>query len=237
MFAVLTCWCAGSVALGDRRSRFPDSVTIDRTMAQLAKADARARAKMLPRFLRSVLRPITGDDNVALSSVGWRIGRLYQQSDDDDVLDAVLAAGFDTEAATTMFGRLAGFLEQDPAFVRRHPKAAKFIWSERGGPIVHAPIRVPSLEAAEKHCQESDSRGWGRGRRQQGYLQAATEPSARVSVDGKDTDLSTPIGIDDEVFLGPGKHRVSFTTPDRTVDVEGALLPTHDACVYGVLKE
>jgi hypothetical protein len=204
---------------------------LERAVAELAHADAATRQRRLPVLLKSLLRPITTDDDRALSWVGWNIARLYQQSEDDRVLDALRAAGFDTEAAETMHGSFANFLSQDPAFLRRHPLAARFVYEEIGPGAVGAPFRIPTIADAEEHCRPEERRG----RRQQGYLRAASDPSARVSVDGRDTGLRSPIGLQDQIFVGPGRHRVTFVVGERRIALDVDVRPAANGCAFTAL--
>ncbi len=55
------------------------------------------------------------------------------------------------------------------------------------------------VSAADKIAQAS----------QKGYLQVYSKPSAKVSVDGKDTGMSTPV-TGTKLALTPGKHKVTF---------------------------
>jgi hypothetical protein len=208
--------------------RFPSRARIEATLAKLATADATARTRMLLPFLRSLVHPRTVDDDHALGDVGWRIGRLYQQSDDDRVLEAVEAAGFDTEAAETMHGRLAHFLAWDPAFLRRHAKAASWVRGERGGAIVGAPLTIPSISDADSECRQGEQRDWG----VYGYLRAASDPAARVAVDGRDTGLVTPIDFADHVMIAGGHHRIDFDIDGSVGSVEVDVPPDGNACAF-----
>jgi hypothetical protein len=44
-----------------------------------------------------------------------------------------------------------------------------------------------------------------------GYLTVSSKPSARISIDGVDTGMSTPTG---KISLSPGRHKVTFTVGD-----------------------
>lgn len=195
--------------------------------AQLARADRAKRPTLLKRFVSSLARRREVDD-ATLGFVAWNVGRLYQQTDDDAILEAFLASGLVTAAAETAHGALAEFLENAPDLVRRHPRAATFLHDERGGRILGTPIRIPSLEDADKRCRSRES----------GYpirLRAGTDPSAAVALDGKPTGLTTPIGGIDRIELSPGRHRISFTTSTRTISVDIDVPPPANGCVYRVL--
>jgi hypothetical protein len=102
------------------------------------------------------------------------------------------------------------------------------------------------LDAIAKRCtedEESDAREISASARkggtdhEGGLLRAATEPAARVSVDGKDTGLKTPIGILDRVRVGIGKHHLSFQSQEGTTDIDIDVPPHQNACVYRVLNK
>ncbi|MDW8281692.1 MAG: serine/threonine-protein kinase [Myxococcales bacterium] len=58
-----------------------------------------------------------------------------------------------------------------------------------------------------------------------GYLVANTKPWARVFIDGKDTNRTTPIAPRDRIPLRPGKHIVTFVANQKKYNFEIVIKP------------
>jgi hypothetical protein len=199
------------------------------------ESDPARRARETGRIIQSLKKQ--HDDGPIAALAAWNIARLYRDFDDDRILRVVVDARLDTGLGETFLGTFAHFLESDPAFLRSNKSAQELVKSERGAlrPLVELK-RMCKRDEAHLAIYAKDPTRQRFPARETGLLRAGTDGSARVSIDGKDTGLSTPIEVWDHVVVGPGHHRVSFRRGEATVDFDVAIEPGQNACLYQSLE-
>lgn len=198
--------------------------------AEIANADRAPR----PRRVR-----VWADPERLLKRGVWSVMRLYRQTADDAIVGLLAAPSDDVGQSQTIMGQMAAFLEADPELVRRHPIAERVVRAERGD-------TVPSLEAIEKHCQEAQVIAPSTAKVLARYglplpprrnvLIAGTDPPARVAIDGQDQAITTPVDVYDDISVGTGRHRISFTVGDQRTDVDVDVPPNQWVCLFRVLR-
>jgi hypothetical protein len=228
--------CSLLVGRASARGRFPTDDDVARAAEKAERSQPDARAAIVLKLCRSMLHPSTTTNDRTLSRAARRLARLYRDTDDDRVLDAIIAAGFDTEAAETFHGGLASSLEMEagPLFLRRHPKAARFVHGESGiGPALElAEYQCLKAEAERGHDEPHNQPPQRRAPQESGLLLANTAPRALIAIDGKNTGQTTPVDEHDRVWLGTGKHRVTFTVDGHETNIDVDVPNGRNACLY-----
>ena len=93
-----------------------------------------------------------------------------------------------------------------PPVARLPKRVANPIAVDNPPPVVHRLPKPPPESPAVVHSDPAPDKGGGAD----GYLRLGSKPWTKITIDGKDTGLTTPQG---KIRLGPGNHKIVLQNP------------------------